>query len=418
MEIKELCSLIEEKKDELFETLSGLIKINSENFGLYGNEKECAEYVHELCKRNGLDSEMYSPLDIEGFRDCPDYMEGRHLENRPCVSAVFKGEENTDELMLMAHLDTVEIGDVSSWDFEPLSGEIRDGKIWGRGACDDKYAIAVALFLIKLLKEQNFVPKKNLVFAAYCDEEHGGSHGAMAVVMKNKCNRIVNMDGRNVIWHCASGGGVLVYRYRCMDTVDSAERTALAMPVVIEKIRKFANNRKTELENNRFYAGTIIPDTSLRYTHCKAGNNGVDMGVGEVEFTYYTDKTKSEILAELSALEKEIDNELAPLGFKGDGFIPATRFFHYGYSEPDCKEITDFLDAAKEATGNDIMVCGSCLSDLSVILKYGSKNAFAYGCGRDFSLPGGAHQKNEYNECDKLVEFAKNIGAYILKTLG
>ena len=62
-------------------------------------------------------------------------------------------------------------------------------------------------------------------------------------------------------------------------------------------------------------------------------------------------------------------------------------------------------------------VCGSCLSDLSVIGKFGGKCAFAYGGGRDFSLPGGAHQPNEFIECDKLVDFAKTVAAYVVKVL-
>ncbi|MBQ2896957.1 MAG: hypothetical protein IJE46_01355 [Clostridia bacterium] len=63
-------------------------------------------------------------------------------------------------------------------------------------------------------------------------------------------------------------------------------------------------------------------------------------------------------------------------------------------------------------------MCDSCLYDLSVISKYGGGNAFAFGSGRDFSLPGGAHQPNEYIECDKLVEYTKVIAAYVLKILG
>ena len=95
----------------------------------------------------------------------------------------------------MAHMDTVGIGDTSHWDMDPLSGAIKDGKLYGRGATDDKYAIATALFIIKLLKEKGFKPKRNLVFAAYSDEEYGGSHGAMAAVMKYPCKRIVSLDG-------------------------------------------------------------------------------------------------------------------------------------------------------------------------------------------------------------------------------
>ena len=54
--------------------------------------------------------------------------------------------------MLMGHIDTVEIGDISNWDFDPLAGVIKDGKILGRGACDDKYALATVIFLLKLFQ--------------------------------------------------------------------------------------------------------------------------------------------------------------------------------------------------------------------------------------------------------------------------
>ena len=42
MEIKKICELVEARKEELFELLSSLVKINSENFMSSGNEKELA----------------------------------------------------------------------------------------------------------------------------------------------------------------------------------------------------------------------------------------------------------------------------------------------------------------------------------------------------------------------------------------
>ncbi|MBP3337150.1 MAG: M20 family metallopeptidase [Clostridia bacterium] len=417
--IKKICNLIDERQDELFKLLSDLIKINSESFGETGNEKECAQYIHKLCCELGLDSELYSPLSLDGFEQNPDFMPGRNLEERYNVSAVWKGAEDTDELMLMAHTDTVEIGNPANWEFDPLSGEIKDGKIFGRGACDDKYAIATALFTVKLLKELGFKPKKNLVFVAYSDEELGGSHGALAGVLKNPCDNIVSMDGRDgEIWHCASGGGETSYFFHTKNIVDSAKLTASAFPVVMGEIEKFAANRRKELDANRFYNGTIIPETSLRYKEVRAGNNGTDMGVGELKFAYYTDKSKEEIEAEFKAVEEEINKKLDPMGLIGDGFKPYTRFFHYGFCEPDSENVKLMVDAAKESTGNDIKVCGSCLSDLSIILKYGSKNAYGFGAGRDFSVEGGAHQPNEFIECDKLVDYTKTIAAYIIKVLG
>ena len=419
MKTQELCKLIDERKEELFELLGDLIRINSENFGEYGYEEECAKYIHSICKESGLESDLFSPLDLDGFTNHPDYMEGRNLGNRYNVVARWKGSQNTDELMLMAHTDTTKIGDLSGWELDPLSGAVKDGKIFGRGACDDKYAIATVLFLIKLLKEQGFEPKANLLLSAYSDEEYGGSHGALASVLKYPANRIISLDGvEGQIWHCGSGGGEMKYLFHTKETVDSAKTTAMAIPVVMEVIEKFAKNRREELENNRFYKGTIIPETSLRYLGIKAGNAGSNLDKGEVLFVFYTDKNKDEIYAEFDELNKELKEKLLPLGVIGDGFVPNTRFFHYVFCEPDSEDVKLVLASSKEATGKEPIVCGSCLSDLSVISKYGSNKAFGFGAGRDFSQEGGAHQTNEYIECDKFVEYTKTIGAYILKVLG
>lgn len=331
----------------------------------------------------------------------------------------YKGIEEKDELMLMAHIDTVRIGDINDWEKDPLSGEICDGKIYGRGACDDKYAIATALFIMKLLKENGFKPQKNLLLGAYCDEEYGGSHGALSTVLKYPTKRIVSMDGsEDQIWHCGSGGGEIKYLFHANETVDSAKTVAMGIPVVLEVMEKFAQNRSDELERNRFYNGTIIPKTSVRYMGIKAGEAGTDLGKGEVYFVFYTDKTKEEIYSEFAQMEEELKERLLPLGIIGDGFVPATRFFHYVFCEPDSEDVILMVKASKEATGKEPIVCGSCLSDLSIISKYGSNRAYGFGAGRDFSKEGGAHQPNEYIECNKLLEYTKTIASYILKVLG
>ena len=62
-------------------------------------------------------------------------------------------------------------------------------------------------------------------------------------------------------------------------------------------------------------------------------------------------------------------------------------------------------------------ICGSSLSDQSVIAKYGGGIAFSIGAIRSFEKEGGAHQPNEYVECDRLVELSKAVAAFILRKL-
>lgn len=418
MDIQRVFAMIDEKKEELFQLLSSLVQIDSQSFSSHGNEKQICKYINGLCLDMGLDSVMYSPMELEGFTEHPDYMPNRGLEDRFNVTAVWRGASDENALMLMAHTDTVQFGDPVNWTFSPTSGIVADGRIYGRGSGDDKSGIAVMLFLTKLLKEAGFQPKKNLLLNAYCDEEYGGSHGALAAVLRDPCARVVNLDAsENVVVHCATGGGEMKYRFHAKDPVDSSKSVARALSTVMDVLDIFADNRRKELEANRFYAGTVIPETSMRYIGVKCGENGQDLGIGEVHFVFYTDKTKEEIYPEFDSLHAMLQQRLAPLGMVSDGFYPTTRFFHYVFCEPDCQDILDYLDAADLVTGIRPQVCGGALGDQSVIAKYGTPNAFSVGPIRSFELEGGAHQPNEFVECDSLAAFTKTIAAYVLKVL-
>lgn len=418
MQIQTLFDMIEERKDELFQLLSSLVQINSENFSSHGNEKQIAEYIHKLCLDMGLESSLYSPMDLEDFEKHPDYIPGHGLEDRYNVTALWRGAEDRNALMLMAHSDTVQTGDPANWELPPLSGLIRDGRIYGRGSGDDKSGIAVMLFLTKLMKEAGFQPRANLLLNAYCDEEYGGSHGALAAVLRDPCERVANLDGAGgTLIHCATGGGEIKYHFHAKDPVDSARPVARALSTVMDVLDIFAENRKKELEANRFYAGTIIPETAMRYIGVQMGHNGQDLGIGEVHFVFYTDKSKEELYPEFAVLDSLLQERLAPLGMVSDGFTPVTRHFHYVFSEPDTPDILDYLESARLVTGTQPLVGGGGLGDQSVIAKYGCANAFSIGCIRGFEQEGGAHQPNEFIECHKLVEFTKVMAAYVWKFL-
>ena len=99
--------LIHTRKEELYALLSSLIKINSENFSNYGNEEVCARYVEAFCQNLGLECDVFAPVDLDGFEAHPDYLPGRGLENRYNVVARYPGFQNEDELLLMAHTESL-----------------------------------------------------------------------------------------------------------------------------------------------------------------------------------------------------------------------------------------------------------------------------------------------------------------------
>lgn len=75
-------------------------------------------------------------------------------------------------IMLNGHLDTVALGDERAWQVPPLSGEVVDGQLWGRGSVDMKSAVACMAFAARDAVAQGF--KGTLSVTAVVQEEIGG----------------------------------------------------------------------------------------------------------------------------------------------------------------------------------------------------------------------------------------------------
>ncbi|WLR50286.1 dipeptidase PepV [Bacillus tianshenii] len=77
--------------------------------------------------------------------------------------------DGPDLLGILCHVDVVPEGD--GWTTDPFSADIRDGKIYARGAIDDKGPTMAAYFAMKLVKEMNVPLKKRVRMILGTDEE-------------------------------------------------------------------------------------------------------------------------------------------------------------------------------------------------------------------------------------------------------
>ena len=106
----------------------------------------------------------------------------REVGVEPLVEEVVPGRENiilsVDSgkpgpcLMIEGHTDVVSEGDRSSWTYDPFGAEIVDGKLYGRGSCDMKAGVAMAMIMAKLFAsiKESWVGKLKL--GLVCDEEN------------------------------------------------------------------------------------------------------------------------------------------------------------------------------------------------------------------------------------------------------
>lgn len=144
-------------QDEIVALLSDLVAIESVNPAYKGGQRgevAVGEYIAAYLRK----------LDIT-----PQFQEA--LPWRSNVVGELRGTRDKT-LILEAHMDTVTLEPMP----DALTPHVRDGRMYGRGACDDKASIAAMLYALKLLQEHGNGDHATVLFAATVDEEvaYGG----------------------------------------------------------------------------------------------------------------------------------------------------------------------------------------------------------------------------------------------------
>jgi len=137
--------------------LSHLITLDTQNPP--GNETLAASYVQSVLRQHGVCAEVYESA-----------------PGRGSVVARIKGDGSSRPLLLLSHLDVVD-APAEGWTEPPLSGNIRDGIVWGRGALDCKNLTAIHTAIMVHLAKNNLNLKRDVIMAATADEESGGKMG-------------------------------------------------------------------------------------------------------------------------------------------------------------------------------------------------------------------------------------------------
>ena len=150
--------ILSKYRDEMVDTLSDLISVRSvvgpaEGDMPFGSEVDRV-YRKMLSKCEELG---FSTFDANGYAGHAEMGEG-------------------DEVMgILAHLDVVPEG--KGWDSDPFKAEIKDGRLYGRGANDDKGPAVAALYAMKAVKDAGVPLKKRVRLIFGLDEEAGEWEG-------------------------------------------------------------------------------------------------------------------------------------------------------------------------------------------------------------------------------------------------
>ncbi|MEV0612447.1 M20 family metallopeptidase [Nonomuraea sp. NPDC050404] len=147
--------MIEVDADGVVEFTRALVRIPSTNDPARGrSERPAAELVEARMREWGWEPVVYEAA-----------------PGRPNVVAVVEGGGGDGPtLMFEGHTDVVTEGDLSTWTVDPFGGEIRDGRLWGRGSADMKSGLAATLYATRALQLAGPFPGRIKV-CALADEE-------------------------------------------------------------------------------------------------------------------------------------------------------------------------------------------------------------------------------------------------------
>ena len=176
-------------RPEIVAALQELVRIPSQT----GREGLAQEAVARLMRAHGLDVDVWEP-DVSALEPHAESVTlGDGFTGRPNVVGVCRGEGRGRSLILNGHIDTVEVGDPSAWSYAPLGGDVVDGRLYGRGACDMKGGVVANLFAVRALRQAGFAPAGDVIVQSTISEEDGGA-GALAAVLRGyRCRRCAHL---------------------------------------------------------------------------------------------------------------------------------------------------------------------------------------------------------------------------------
>jgi acetylornithine deacetylase len=166
-------------RPEIVTALQELVRIPSQT----GREGLAQQAVVRLMRTHGLELDIWEPDVVELQPHAESVTLGDGFADRPNVIGIYRARGNGRSLILNGHIDTVEVGDVSAWSHAPLGGDLSDGRLYGRGACDMKGGIIANLFALRALRLAGLEPAGDVIVESTVSEEDGGA-GALAAVLR------------------------------------------------------------------------------------------------------------------------------------------------------------------------------------------------------------------------------------------
>lgn len=160
---------------------------------------------------------MARHLRAAGFTDSDLIVAGPTDRKGNLVARLQGRDAGRKPVMVMAHLDVVE-ADPADWSVDPFTFLEQDGYFYGRGTADDKSEAAIWAAVLMRMKQEGYVPNRDIILILTADEE-GGPDNGVTWLLENHPDWIDAGFALN-----EGGGGALKHGKRLSNNVQASEK--------------------------------------------------------------------------------------------------------------------------------------------------------------------------------------------------
>ncbi len=316
-----------------------------------GREHELMQFIErEIAPLADKVERIYFPAD---FKNDPEYsypVEGIDYDGRYNLRVVLGDEQAAGPaLMFNAHTDVVPASENQPRAFEPYR---EDGKVFGRGACDDKGGVAALYLMLRVLARLPERPRARLVLHLVNEEEVGGNGTLLMIRTGEKADGFVVLEPTrgNLL---PSVRGAVWFRLRFTGKaghVGSAGKTVSALKLAIEAIallEKFHAETLAASRGQRFFDAFPNP-MPINFGRLEAGvwpASAPNQAVLEGVMGLLPNRTREQVMEGMERTLREQGSD-----WLRDNFTIEFMYRHDSHvTEPDHPLVATLQAAAKES---------------------------------------------------------------------
>lgn len=285
MDIDQITAAVEAARAEQVAFLQKMVQTAS----LPDHEHAVQHLVAEKLKSLGLGVE-FVPSHFDELRHHPAFGDdGFSPTERINVVGRWRGSGSGEghSLILNGHVDVVPVGDPTLWEASPWSGTIRNGRLYGRGACDMKAGLCAGIFAIQALQQLGYRPARDVLVESVIGEESGGI-GTLTTIIKGYTADAALLLEPTRLEISPVQSGALTFRL----TVHGRSIHAAMKPYGVSAIEKFTllfqTIQQLETERHRAFKHELYADP----------NNIAPINIGTVRGGEWHSTVPEEVVAE------------------------------------------------------------------------------------------------------------------------